>query len=108
MPLYEYKCTDCGAQFEALVKAGQQLETCGMHCRPSPDVKQYGAGRLERVVSAAFVPGGERSRLGRPDKPDDNSIHRAGLTKYVNEGDGVFKKAAGPGPDTIRRDPKPQ
>ena len=37
MPLYEYRCGDCGQQFEALVPAGradaEQCPDCGMEAR---------------------------------------------------------------------------
>ena len=28
MPMYEYRCGECGARFEALVAAGTETETC--------------------------------------------------------------------------------
>ena len=37
MPLYEYRCADCGTDFEALVPAGradaEQCPDCGMEAR---------------------------------------------------------------------------
>lgn len=42
MPLYEYRCDDCAAEFETLVRSGEQVtcEKCGSH-------------HLEKLLSAA-------------------------------------------------------
>lgn len=55
MPLYEYACLDCGAEFEKLVlRAGEAEEVRCPKC---------GSGRLEeRISSFASVPSG-----GAPD-----------------------------------------
>ncbi|MCP4500212.1 MAG: zinc ribbon domain-containing protein [Deltaproteobacteria bacterium] len=108
MPLYEYECLDCGASIETLAKAGEEPKLCGFLCQPSPSVKQYGKGELVRKVSAAFVPGGEKCRLGKADKPTDKAVAKAGFSKYVNEGEGVYRKATGDGPDVIRRPADPE
>ena len=55
MPLYEYRCGDCGQQFEALVPAGRaDTETC-------PDC----GSRVRRLLSlvAAPVRGGDGAAM---------------------------------------------
>ena len=51
MPIYEYRCRDCDATFEALVRAGT-VATCP-HC---------GGSSLEKLVCAPFVLSGQMTR----------------------------------------------
>jgi putative FmdB family regulatory protein len=55
MPIYEFRCLNCGTAFEALVRASQDTVTC-----PS-----CGATLLEKRVSApALVSTGRRREAG--------------------------------------------
>ena len=47
MPIYEYKCIDCGEVSEVLMGMGSRDEsvTCG-HC---------GSNHVERILSASFI-----------------------------------------------------
>ncbi|ABO58933.1 TPA: zinc ribbon domain-containing protein [Burkholderia vietnamiensis] len=49
MPLYDYRCRDCGRTFEALVRAGA-----------SPACPHCGSTALDRQVSAPAPPGRSR------------------------------------------------
>jgi putative FmdB family regulatory protein len=44
MPIYEYKCRDCGSYFEELVKLGQ-----------TPDCPECGGKDLEQLISLPAV-----------------------------------------------------
>ncbi|MGH7703888.1 MAG: FmdB family zinc ribbon protein [Gemmatimonadales bacterium] len=60
MPIYEYRCTGCGADFELLVRSGTRV-TCPT-CRTS---------KVERLLSAPASHGAGRkeadfSKLGPP------------------------------------------
>lgn len=45
MPIYEYRCQDCGAVCERLLLAGDgAADFCCTHC---------GSSRMERIISAA-------------------------------------------------------
>jgi putative FmdB family regulatory protein len=46
MPIYEFRCEECGAQFEELVKAGSKATVC-----PS-----CGSSQLKRAFSAQAAP----------------------------------------------------
>jgi len=52
MPLYEYRCRDCSATFEVLVRAGTNV-VCP-HC---------GSASWDKLVSAPFVSSGQTARL---------------------------------------------
>ncbi len=105
MPIHDYRCLDCGRRFEAVVRAGQVLEKCGSYCMPGPGVKQYGGGRVERLLSAPAAV----KRPGRKDRIGDTDLGKKGFSKYVNEGGGKFRKVAGDkGPDVIHRDAPPK
>jgi putative FmdB family regulatory protein len=47
MPIYEYRCRNCNATFEILVRAGTAV-TCP-HC---------GSSSLDKLISAPFVSSG--------------------------------------------------
>jgi putative FmdB family regulatory protein len=47
MPIYEYKCLDCGEVSEVLVGMGSSNETA--------TCKNCGSGRMERILSASFI-----------------------------------------------------
>jgi putative FmdB family regulatory protein len=47
MPIYEYKCRDCGEVSEVLVGMGSAHETA--------TCKNCGSGRMERILSASFI-----------------------------------------------------
>jgi putative FmdB family regulatory protein len=51
MPIYEYRCRDCEATFEILVRAGIGV-TCP-HC---------GSTSLDKLISAPFVLSGQTAR----------------------------------------------
>jgi putative FmdB family regulatory protein len=46
MPIYEFRCGDCGARFEALVAAGTEAEEC----------RECGAPGAPRVLSTPAAP----------------------------------------------------
>jgi putative FmdB family regulatory protein len=52
MPIYEYRCRDCGVEFEVLVRDGDPV-TCP-HCR---------SGSLQKLLSPPFV---SSRRTARP------------------------------------------
>ncbi len=51
MPVYEYRCQDCGATFEVLVRAGADV-TC----------PHRGSVFWDKLLSAPFVPRGQTAR----------------------------------------------
>jgi putative FmdB family regulatory protein len=51
MPIYEYRCRDCGTSFEVLVRGGNVI-SCP-HC---------GSSSLTRLLSAPFVSSGRTVR----------------------------------------------
>jgi putative FmdB family regulatory protein len=51
MPVYEYRCRNCGETFEFLVRAGTTV-TCP-HC---------GSPLLDKLISAPFISSGETTR----------------------------------------------
>ncbi|MGQ9493079.1 MAG: FmdB family zinc ribbon protein [Anaerolineae bacterium] len=78
MPIYEFRCQSCGAQFEVLLRTSQDTVAC----------PTCGATWLEKQVSApALVSTGERRQAGhtccgreerceRPPCSDGGSCHR--------------------------------
>ena len=52
MPIYEYRCRDCGATVEVLVRGGGGTVTCP-HC---------GSASLDKLISAPFVSSGQMAR----------------------------------------------
>jgi putative FmdB family regulatory protein len=45
MPIYEYRCRDCGAQIEVLVRSGAQ----------EPQCSECGSSLLDKLFSAPYV-----------------------------------------------------
>ena len=54
MPIYEYRCENCGEQMEVLVRSESTLLTCS-NC---------GSPRLEKLLSVPYVMSGERRPAG--------------------------------------------
>lgn len=95
MPIYEYQVVDsagyphCSEKFEMFQSfAKAPLEKC----------PECGAS-VERVFSTPTIHGAGRSAEVLSNK----SLAEKGFTKYVKSGDGYYEKAAGKGPDVIRR-----
>jgi putative FmdB family regulatory protein len=51
MPLFEYKCQDCGTQFETVVFDRRRIVTC----------KKCHSSRVQKLISVFAVAGGSRS-----------------------------------------------
>lgn len=103
MPIYEYRCNDCSAEFEVLV-SGTEPRTCGAKCVIRPGVKVYGGGTLERKMSAPAVVRtatvGAASAGATPE-----GAAKAGFTTYEKTDKGDYRKVAGSGPTRIQRPP---
>jgi putative FmdB family regulatory protein len=56
MPLFEYRCKDCGSQFEALVMNQKEVVVCAC-CKSK---------KLERLFSGFATSGGGRSGSSGP------------------------------------------
>ena len=90
MPLYDYapasgKCSICHGRFEVQQRiADAKLKRCPTCRKP-----------VERLISAVKVTGKYSTSNSR--------VKELGMTKYVKAGDGVYEKAAGKGPDVIRK-----
>jgi putative FmdB family regulatory protein len=95
MPIYEYqavkpgKCTHCREPFELYQGFSEaaltQCPTCG---KP-----------VQRIFSTPAIHGAGRSA----DVLSNKNLAAKGFTKYVKAGDGHYEKAAGSGPDVIKR-----
>ena len=90
MPLYDYaptsgKCKRCHGRFEVHQRiADTKLKRCPTCRKP-----------VERLISAVKITGRYSTSNSR--------VKELGMTKYVKAGDGVYEKAAGRGPNLIRK-----
>jgi len=55
MPVYEYRCENCGEQIEVLVRSGASTTLTCPNC---------GSPRLEKLLSVPYVISGERRPAG--------------------------------------------
>jgi putative FmdB family regulatory protein len=95
MPIYEYQatseqsCSYCAQRFEYFQSFSEAaLERC----------PECGAP-IARLLSTPTIHGAGRSA----DVLSNKSLAEKGFTKYVKSGDGYYEKAAGKGPDVIKR-----
>ena len=95
MPIYEYLalgesgCPACREKFEVFQKISDAALTTCPEC----------GGQVERVLSAPSIHG-----VGAGDQKISNkNLADKGFTKYVKAGDGHYEKAAGKGPNVIKR-----
>ena len=95
MPIYEYEataptdCEHCGGRFEIVQSLAAEPLTVCPEC----------GGPVEKVFSAPAIQG-----VNRKDAQVSNkNLAAHGFTKYVKAGDGHYEKAAGKGPDVIKR-----
>jgi putative FmdB family regulatory protein len=56
VPIYEYRCQNCGEQVELLVRSGMNAP---------PPCPNCGSALLERLLSVPYVMTGERRPAGR-------------------------------------------
>jgi putative FmdB family regulatory protein len=56
MPIFEYRCRECGTRFERIVSSGQNTTTC----------KQCGSKRVEQLLSVFAVVGASGSAAAEP------------------------------------------
>jgi len=56
MPIYEYRCSNCGAEVELLLRSAEAEPVC----------PQCGSPRLERLISAVNVVSGRTTRPPGP------------------------------------------
>ena len=95
MPIYEYEragdahCPSCVTRFEVF----QQLSE-----EPLAKCPECGVA-IHRVLSSPSIHGASSSKQ----KLSTKSLAGQGFTKYVKAGDGHYEKAAGNGPDVIKR-----
>jgi len=57
MPIYEYRCRDCGERSEYRVSA--QTETAALSCR------SCGGSKLEKLISAPVISSGRSVKSGQ-------------------------------------------
>lgn len=93
MPIYEYEhdraSKRCPLRFEVVQAVGAEpIETC-------PDCHK----KVHRVFSPTAIHGKGSSKQTLSNK----NLAEKGFTKYVKAGDGRYEKAAGKGPDVIKR-----
>ena len=95
MPIFEYQstgpksCPSCAERFEVFQKMSESaLENC----------PECGAP-IHKVITAPAVHGATSSKNVLSNK----NLAEKGFTKYVKAGDGRYEKAAGKGPDVIKR-----
>lgn len=101
MPLFEYRCEDCGSVLELLLKDGSMgPRACGFRCPLPPESTHSarGMGSLTRQASTfAAVHSIDLSQTVTPER-----AAKAGLSTYANEGGGRLRKISGQhGPETI-------
>ena len=90
MPLYDYapvsgKCGRCHGRFEVHQRITEAKLTRCPTCNKA----------VERLISPVKI-GGKYST-------SNSRVKELGMTKYVKAGDGVYEKAAGKGPNVIRK-----
>ena len=93
MPIYEYQattdatCDHCRGGFEAIQGFDDEHLTACPECG-SP---------VERIISAPNV-------IGRPLDPlSASNLAEKGFTRYEKDKEGLYRKTAGSGPDTIKK-----
>ena len=94
MPLYEYRCRDCGAVLELLRRPDDPApKRCGFRCAldVDSDHEARGFGALERVAST-FATVRRHLTTGNP---GPREAAKAGLAVYANEGKGRLRRIDG-------------
>jgi len=95
MPLVEYLCEDCGAQFELLHRSTDpKPRICGYRCALPADTEQdcRGFGALKRQISGFATVNRDITK----DHPGHEELGRAGFSIYANEGKKGLRHIASP------------
>jgi putative FmdB family regulatory protein len=69
MPIYEFRCGECGARFDALVAAGTEAETCRECATPGAVRVMSSPAELPKLVRSA---GGNRRQEAK-----NRKLHQA-------------------------------
>jgi len=85
VPIYEYRCQECGEQLEIFVRGKIEPAVCGKYC-PHKGEKELGKGELERLMSLP-------AKHSAP--PSNSDIAASGLTKLQKTSDGTYERVAG-------------
>ena len=73
MPIYEYACSKCGREFEALVRAGSALDCPS--CHSTQLEKKLSVFTAAASAKAAPVAAGPCASCGHPDGPGSCALH---------------------------------
>ncbi len=104
MPIYEYRCEDCGGVLEVFQQPGDHSpRICGPRCLlgPQDDADLRGTGQLTRKLA---VPTGVISPTIRKDAPSLRDAERAGFSTWVNEGGRLVRATGDLGPKVVTSD----
>jgi len=91
VPIYEYRCLECGEKLEIFVRGKIEPAVCGKYC-PHRGDKPLEKGELQRLISLP-------SQHSTPASNSD--IASSGLTKLKKTSDGTYERVAGPKVDGI-------
>ena len=91
MPIYEFRCGECGARFEALVAAGTSTEACGECAAPGATRLMSAPARPPKLVKSG---GGNRRqeeknrKLHQAAKSDFKAKRKRARSASESSGDG--------------------
>ena len=100
MPLYTYRCQDCQAILELLVRNPDfEPKRCGMNCLLQAGEKDdiRGMGELQRSFRD----------IGGLSHNTTQAAANVGLSTYKKDSDGNFRKIAGSGPEALDSNQRP-
>lgn len=108
MPLYSYRCEDCGASLDILHAVGKTKEACGLDCRLQGE-GTFGKGRVRQLLDAANV--ATRAKSGDAAMQDSfadvrrEALRQKGLRKLGGElSEGDLDKLRDKGLTVYRKD----
>ena len=92
MPIYEYKCSDCGFEYEIIQKMGDAPVVECEKCHKNTAVRLVSAAGFQLKGTGWYVTDFKDKNNSKPVAAKDSNVAGAGDSKKVDDGNATSKE----------------